>query len=214
MKIIKRGAEAVLYKMDSQIIKDRIKKNYRIAELDNELRRQRTKLEARLLSEARRSGVATPQVFSVEENRIVMEHIEGERLKELINKTDEKSRKWIANHIGISVALLHNSEIIHGDLTTSNMILEGKKIYFIDFGLGSFSKRIEDFATDLSVLREALKSMHYKYLNSLWQNIIKAYKEKNPNADATLKQLEQIEKRGRYVERQKNIGAYEQGKVG
>ncbi len=201
MKIIKRGAEAVLYRTDGSIVKDRIKKNYRISEIDNELRTQRTRLEARLLSEGRRSGVATPQVFSVEENRIVMEHIEGERLKELINKTDEKSRKWIANLIGISVALLHNAGIIHGDLTTSNMILKGKKIYFIDFGLGSFSKRIEDFATDLSVLKEALKSTHYKYLNSLWQNIIKAYKEKNPNAEKVLAQLENIEKRGRYVKR-------------
>jgi len=201
MKILKRGAEAVLYKTDGSLIKNRIKKNYRIAQIDSQLRRQRTKLEARLLSEARRAGVATPQVFSVEENKIIMEFIDGKRLKELINKTNEKNREWIARSIGSAIGMLHNAGIIHGDLTTSNMIMKGEKIFFIDFGLGSFSKRIEDFAMDLSVLKEALKSTHYKYLNMLWQNIIRSYKEGNPDADKVLARLEEIEKRGRYVRR-------------
>lgn len=201
MKIIKRGAEAVLYKTDSQVVKNRIKKNYRIAEIDEPLRKQRTKIEARLLSEARRAGIATPQVFSVEENKINMEYIRGERLKELLNSCNNKKRIMLAREIGSAIALLHNSGVIHGDLTTSNMILKGEKIFFIDFGLGGFSKRIEDFAMDMSVLKEALKSTHYRYLNMLWQNIVKAYKEKNHDAGVVLRRLEGIEKRGRYAKR-------------
>lgn len=201
MEIIKRGAEAVLYKSGSSLIKDRIKKNYRISEIDSELRKHRTTLEAKLLSESRRSGVAAPQVFSVENCKITMEFIKGERLKEFLKCCDSDQRIEIAGMIGRAVAALHNNGIVHGDLTTSNMILKNKKVYFIDFGLGEFSRRIEDLATDLSVLKEALKSTHYKYLNTLWNNIIKAYKEKNPDADKVLMRLEEIEKRGRYVKR-------------
>lgn len=206
MQIIRRGAEAVLYKekIDSQevLVKDRIKKNYRISEIDEELRKQRTQKEAKLLSEARRCGVATPRVLAVDKNncKILMEFIDGERLKELLNACDDKTRRKIALEIGNAVGTLHANNIVHGDLTTSNMILHDK-IFFIDFGLGGFSQRTEDFATDLAVLKEAIKSTHYKYLKQLWQSFLQGYRQANKNANAVERQLEQIEKRGRYVKR-------------
>lgn len=206
-KIIARGAEAVLYreKIDSQeaLVKERIKKSYRLPEIDSELRLQRTRREARLLSEARRCGVVTPKVFLVDEKgcKIIMEFVEGKRLKEFFNEASEKEVMNIARKVGTQIGIMHSSGIIHGDLTTSNMIFSEERIYFIDFGLGEFSQRIEDFATDLSVLKEAIKSTHFKSMDLLWSNIEKGYKSENPKTELVMKRMEEIEKRGRYAKR-------------
>jgi Kae1-associated kinase Bud32 len=203
MKIIKRGAEAILYLDNSHLVKERVKKNYRLTQIDEKLRKLRTRKEARLLSEARRCGVETPNVVSVNEGeyKISMNFIDGKRLKEFLNETNDEKRDKTAEMIGKSVGLLHKHGIVHGDLTTSNMILKDDKIYFIDFGLGDFSKRIENQAVDLSVLREAFKSTHFKHLESLWESFIKGYKQTNNNFNKVLDTLNDIEKRGRYVKR-------------
>jgi Kae1-associated kinase Bud32 len=198
MEEIARGAEAILYKKDNDLIKQRIEKGYRIKEIDEKLRKERTKREASLLGEARRLGVNTPVIKEVKEFEIIMEFVDGKRLKELINESGEAE---IAEEIGKATGLLHNGDIVHGDLTTSNMILKDDKIYFIDFGLGGFTSRNEDKGTDLSLIKEAFKSTHCKYLDSLWKNFIKGYKQSNPRAEEVLKVLEDIEKRGRYVKR-------------
>jgi len=203
MKIIKRGAEAVLYLDDSHLVKERVKKNYRLREIDEKLRRLRTRKEAKLMLEAKRIGVETPNILSIDENnfKILMDFIDGERLKEFLNETNDENRKKVAEDVGKSVGLLHKHDIIHGDLTTSNMILKDNKVFFIDFGLGEISKRTENQAVDLSVLKEAFKSTHFKYLNLLWESFIKGYKQTNDNFNKVLDTLNDIEKRGRYVKR-------------
>lgn len=203
MKIIKRGAEAILYLDNSHLVKERVKKSYRLAEIDEKLRKLRTRKEARLLSEAKRAGIETPNMFAVDEKnfKITMEFLDGKRLKEFLNETDDANRAKTAEMIGKAVGLLHKHDIIHGDLTTSNMILKDDKIYFIDFGLGDFSKRIENQAVDISVLKEAFKSTHFKYLELLWESFIKGYKQTNNNFNKVLDTLNDIEKRGRYVKR-------------
>lgn len=207
LKIIARGAEAILYreKLDGQetLVKERIKKSYRLPQIDSELRLQRTRKEARLLSEARRCGVVTPKVFSVDDKgcKIIMEFVEGKRLKEFLNEASESEAAGVAKKVGAQIGTMHNGGIVHGDLTTSNMILSGENIYFIDFGLGEPSQRIEDFATDLSVLKEALKSTHFKRMEVLWNSIEKGYKSANTKADLVFKRIEDIEKRGRYSKR-------------
>jgi len=203
MKIIKRGAEAILYLENDQLVKERIKKSYRLPEIDIKLRKLRTRKENKLLSEARRIGVETPKIFSIDEQgfKINMEFINGKRLKEFFNETNDAKRKKVAEDVGKLVGLFHKNGIVHGDLTTSNMILKDDKIYFIDFGLGEFSKKEEDLATDLSVLKEAFKSTHFKYLDLLWSSFIKGYKQANDNFNKVLDTLNDIEKRGRYVKR-------------
>ncbi len=205
MQILKRGAEAILY-LDSEknLVKERIKKSYRLPEIDNKLRAERTRAEARLINEASRAGVPVPKVFSVNEAgaKIIMEFLSGERLKEIFNsKLPLKEKENLAEEIGKSIGLLHSHNLVHGDLTTSNLILHENKIFFIDFGLGFQSNRAEDFATDLSVLKEALKSTHFKDLNSLWEQILEGYSKSNADAEKVFKALENIELRGRYVER-------------
>jgi Kae1-associated kinase Bud32 len=203
MKIVKRGAEAILYLENNHLVKERIKKSYRVPQIDEKLRKLRTRKEANLISRAKRCGIETPKIVSVDEKsfKINMDFIDGKRLKEFFNETDDKNRKEVAEELGKSVGLLHKNGIVHGDLTTSNMILKDNKIFFIDFGLGEFSKRIENQAVDLSVLKEAFKSTHFKYLNVLWENFIKGYKQTNDNFNKVLDTLNDIEKRGRYVKR-------------
>ena len=201
MKIIKRGAEAVISLDDGKIVKERIKKSYRLEQIDEKLRKQRTKKEASLLLQAKRIGVDVPEVVSVSKFNIIMENIDGQRLKEFLNETNGENRKMTTEMIGKSVGLLHKAGIVHGDLTTSNMILRNGRVFLIDFGLGYCSRRLENQAVDLSVFKEALKSTHYEYLNLLWESFIKGYGQTNDNSSKVLDALCGIEKRGRYVER-------------
>ena len=141
--LLAKGAEAHLYKeawYSKEIIrKQRVKKDYRVIELDKTLRVTRTVREANLLRNAKRAGVPTPIVYEIDkhETSLIMEFIEGRRLKEVLDTIDPEKRKVLSRQIGILIGRLHKHNLIHGDLTTSNMILtETGKIYLIDFGLG------------------------------------------------------------------------------
>lgn len=194
MKILARGAEAILYKTDDKVIKDRISKSYRIKEIDDKLRKRRTKLEAKLLSEAARAGVPTPRILETEKTKLIFEFIDGVKIRDWLEQEKDKRKiKKICKEIGESVAKLHSANIIHGDLTTSNMILKDKKVYFIDFGLGMHSQRIEDKAVDLHLFKECLKSKHYKIWKLCWESFLLGYKNKE-----VLKRLAIVEGRGRY----------------
>jgi len=206
-KIISQGAEAKLYlekkregdEETTVLVKDRVKKGYRIQELDHKIRSQRTRHEASLISRARRSGVAAPLVMETNDFSIIMEYIKGDRIKDILNEMSDKERMLIYQLIGEAAAKLHSAGIIHGDMTTSNMILKDGRLYVIDFGLGKFSKKPEDQATDLYVLFEAFKSTHFKHMERAWANVLKVYKQKYPNANEVLKRIEKIKHRRRYL---------------
>lgn len=206
MQVLYRGAESILYldEFENQkvLVKERIKKSYRIEQIDQALRKTRTRKEVKLLTEARKCGVPTPKILHVDElnHKIIMEFIDGVRIKELLH-SDSKEKDKICFEIGKLIGKLHSSGIVHGDLTTSNMILKDGKIYFIDFGLGEFSRRIEDQGVDMNLLFEALKSTHFKILKLYWNNIIKGYKKEYKDADKVLERVEEIEKRARYAKR-------------
>jgi Kae1-associated kinase Bud32 len=207
MKIIYRGAESLIYlgEFENQkvLVKERTKKSYRIDQIDQKLRKERTRKEVKLLTEARKVNVPTPKIFHVDESnsKIIMEFVDGTRIKELLYTADKKTIEKLCLEIGKQIGKLHAIGIVHGDLTTSNMILKDDKIYFIDFGLGEFSKKIEDQGVDLNLLQEALKSTHFKILNLCWSNILKGYEKEYKNAKQVLMKIEEIEKRARYVER-------------
>ena len=153
LKKLHQAAEAVIYldKKNKKIIKERIKKGYRIREIDERLRGSRTRLESRLIRQAAEVGVKTPRIINVKKYTIEMEYIDGEQVKNVLSKQSSRKDiyKDICSKIGEAIAKLHENNIIHGDLTTSNMILKEGQIYFIDFGLGFHSARVEDKATDL-----------------------------------------------------------------
>lgn len=196
-KIIQQGAEAVISLENSRIHKRRIPKSYRIPKLDNKLRKTRTKKESKLLEKASKL-IPTPQVIktSLEKKEIEMEFIKGKKLSETLEALPNPER--ICKEIGKNIAKLHDADIIHGDLTTSNMILSrDEKVFFIDFGLGYESSRIEDKAVDLHLIKQALEAKHYLKAERFFQKIIEGYKG-SKNFEETLKRLEKVEKRGRY----------------
>ncbi len=194
--IIKRGAEAIIEKRDGLIVKTRIKKGYRITELDEKLRMERTRKEAKLLSEAKRAGVNAPTIYHSDKYSIEMELINGKTLRECLD--NEKNNLKICEKVGLAISKLHAHNIIHGDLTTSNLLLKNGDIYFIDFGLGSESKKIEDKAFDLRILEEAIEAGHSKNHKTFLNTVIRGY-SKYKESGRVLKQLEKIRIRGRYL---------------
>ncbi|MBW2999904.1 Kae1-associated serine/threonine protein kinase [Candidatus Woesearchaeota archaeon] len=195
MEQIAQGAEAKLFRDEDEIVKDRFEKTYRHAELDARLRKFRTKREAKVLSKLQELNFPAPKLVTLNDERmkLAMEFVDGKLLKNIL----EKDYKKLSNEIGRKVALLHKNDIIHGDLTTSNMILKGE-IYFIDFGLSFFSAKNEDKAVDLHLLRQALESKHHTVWEKCFEEVLSSYKKNYPDSGAVLQRLEIVESRGRY----------------
>lgn len=194
-KLIAQGAEAKLFLEDGRILKNRFKKSYRIKEIDEKLRSFRTRREAKILQKLQAMDFPAPKVIrNDEKENLVIEKINGKLVKNVLEKSDYKN---LCSEIGQKISILHNNSIIHGDLTTSNMILN-KKIYFIDFGLSFFSEKAEDKAVDLHLLKEGLESKHYKIWEDCFNCALGTYKKEAKKSSETLKRLEIVEKRGRY----------------
>lgn len=197
-KLISQGAEAKLYHVDGKLIKERIKKNYRHPSLDEKLRKLRTRKEAKLLN----SVSFSPNVISSDDKKmtIEMEFIDGKLLKNILDDLTKRQQQEICKKIAKNIEELHSKNIIHGDLTTSNMILKNNKVYFIDFGLGYNSEKTEDKAVDLKLLKQALDSKHYKHSEFLFKEILKSY-----NLKEVKERLKKVEQRGRYKRKNKNL---------
>jgi TP53 regulating kinase-like protein len=194
MDLIAQGAEAKLYRKGNVLVKDRIKKSYRIPEIDDKLRRSRTKREAKVIETLSKLGLPVPKLIENDEKeKIEMEFIEGPKIRDILEKSNYIS---LCREIGRKLALMHNNNIIHGDLTTSNMILR-KEIYFIDFGLSFFSERIEDKAVDLHLFRQAVESKHYTIWKECFDAFLDEYsKHANQNKEI-LHRLKEVEGRGK-----------------
>ena len=191
--LIAKGAESNIvkgnYLGENAVLKDRVVKNYRISEIDNKIRKARTKEEAKLLSDAKRAGVKTPVLYDIDlENKIItMEEINGSMLKDVIDDD-------LAFRLGEEISKLHSFDIIHGDITTSNILLRGDDLIFIDFGLGRYSNMKEDKAVDLLVLKKSLQSIDYNLALRYFDLVLKGYGD-----ESILKAIEDIESRGRYT---------------
>ncbi len=201
-------AEAVLlrtrYLNRDCVTKVRLPKKYRIEQLDNTIRQRRTIQEAKLIYSARQAGANTPIILDLDiyNHSFTMLFIDGVPLRKIV---DENLFEYIPlfHSLGKQLGLLHQAGIIHGDLTTSNVIIEEqtKLAYFIDFGLGRFSSTIEDHATDLLVLKRTLESTHFHAWKVSWDAFLKSYLAHYPKAKSVIKRLERIEQRGRHARR-------------
>jgi len=238
-KLIQQGAEAKIILVENQkekfIIKDRISKNYRISELDKKIRKRRTKSEVKLLTKASKI-ISAPKPFFLPDGsyQIKIPYIKGKKISQHLNNFSLKEQKEIVKLIGSSIAKLHKADIIHGDLTTSNMILIKNKdnlkdntnkkevitsratpngrgragsssgalpqIFFIDFGLGFISKKIEDKAVDLHLLKQALEAKHFKHWKELFEDVSKSYSRElgQEESKKIFERITAVEKRGRY----------------
>jgi len=206
--LIKKGAEAELFLETwcekKAIMKRRTPKTYRIPEIDVKLRSYRTIHEAILIHQAKLAGVPTPVIYYVDtlNSTIIMEYIIGKRLKELANESSELALKPIFIQIGRIIGKLHSSGIIHGDLTTSNLILDPQnRIFVIDFGLGKKSLELEEKSVDLFLLKRALNSTHYMFADAFFGWVLEGYSKNvgNKNRMEVEHRIEAIADRGRYT---------------
>ena len=210
--LIKKGAEANLYLEEwhgrKVIMKRRLSKAYRLSELDKAIRAQRTLREPQLIHRAKEAGVPTPTIFLIDtvDTNIIMEYIEGKQVKQILSDLPPSERLHLCRHIGMLIGRLHNHGIIHGDLTTSNMILTSTgKVFFVDFGLGEQSEELEVKGVDLHLMKRALQSTHYKYAKECFDAVLEGYAETVGEAPAksVLEKIQEIERRGRYIAERK-----------
>ena len=195
-KLLFQGAEAKIFLDKNIISKQRIPKTYRHPQLDNLIRKRRTKAEAKLLIKSLSVGANVPKILNIDKFDIKIEFIHGDHLSETLNSYPEKKQFQVMRQLGEQVAILHQNDIIHGDLTTSNTILSKNKIFLIDFGLGFISTKIEDKSVDLHLIKQALEAKHFQNNKELFENFTKGYKHKD--SDKILERLNIVEKRGRY----------------
>ncbi len=204
MRKIAHGAEAVLYQAQNRIIKERVPKTYRLPLLDASLRKFRTRREAKVLERLQMLKFPAPrlQEFSDRAMSITMDLIPGEKLGDILAQEGSARKKRcraLGEEMGEKIALLHNAGIIHGDLTTSNMILHAEtgELYFIDFGLSLFSEKEEDKAVDLFLLERALESRHHALYPALFETVLEGYQKTCPEAQEVLVRFQTVQNRGR-----------------
>ena len=193
------------------IIKERFQKKYRHKMLDDQLRKSRTIQEARCLARCRSLGISAPAVYYVHDRTktIYMEYVEGVTVKDFFKANTEESvlplRNAVAKLIGESLASIHNSNMVHGDPTTSNMVLtnvptleevNGGKLTMIDFGLGFQNANDDDKAVDLYVLERAMLSTHPN-TEVVFQTVLEAYKALSVKAKSISRKFEAVRARGR-----------------
>jgi TP53 regulating kinase-like protein len=230
--LLSQGAEAKVWTLSATgtggnsngsahtiVCKERFSKAYRHPDLDERLTKSRCRSEARVLEKcANKSDIRVPEVIRVEPPLLYIEYVEGPSLKAyLLEKTNQPriSFPLLAKMMGETIGKVHNLGVIHGDLTTSNMLALGDKeedveksfqLVMIDFGLSKSSSSVEEQAVDLYVLERALESTHPDLPENFLNMVIEAYsaitncESKNTekkHQQTTLARLEQVRLRGR-----------------
>lgn len=204
MKLIKRGAEADIYRTrwgnSDAILKIRRPKSYRNRELDSRIRRQRTARESQAISQARSAGIPAPLIYLVDTKKsaILMQEVPGRTVQSL----PDDSIVRLSRQMGRLVGILHRNGIMHGDLTTSNFIHDDKgMLYMIDFGLSQNTPRPEDHAVDMRLIKEILNSAHARIMGRAWGRLLGGYSSAvgSERSARIMHLVSDIEGRGRYA---------------
>ena len=203
MKLINRGAEADVYSTmwdkKKAILKIRKTKSYRNSLLDQKIRKQRTSRESQIISQVKSFGISTPLIYFMDINKcsILMQYIDGKIVRYLKGNDIVK----VCSEIGKIVGTMHKNGIMHGDLTTSNFLLDKKKLFLIDFGLASRTEKPDDHAVDLRLFKEILNSAHAEVMEKSWKNFQKGYSKVvgMKYSKKILNLVAVIESRGRYA---------------
>ncbi|XP_077191645.1 EKC/KEOPS complex subunit TP53RK [Paroedura picta] len=212
LQLVQQGAEARLYRGlflgRPTVVKLRFPKRYRHPALEERLSRKRTAQEARSLLRCRRAGISAPVVYFVDyvSNCIYLEDIVGSLTVRDHIISAQKSGKDVSSlitvveKIGEVLARMHDEDLIHGDLTTSNMLLrppaEKLELVLIDFGLSFISALPEDKGVDLYVLEKAFLSTHPN-TEPLFEALLKRYSAASKKSAPVIKKLDEVRLRGR-----------------
>ena len=196
-KKISEGAESYIYSgwflgLDC-VLKRRIEKRYRLKEIDDELRIRRTKTEARIMSLVSSIGVNSPKVLLVDRYDIYMSRIPGARLSNILQSSAlKKDMGRIFSVLGEYAAILHAKDVVHGDLTPANaMVDKDLNVYLIDFGLSDFTNSIEQKALDILLMKRSVD-------DGLFGAFIQSYRKHSNSGEQVIRRMGEIERRGRY----------------
>lgn len=207
-RVIAKGAEADLVLMEwnglKALAKRRKPKTYRHPELDRHLRRTRTKVEAEIIHRAKVNGVPTPLLYQVDPDEavIVMEYVDGVKVRDAVDGLTGGERRTLFRRIGSYAGRLHGAGVIHGDLTTSNILKKGDRLVFIDFGLAEVSVEVEKRGVDLNLMDRMLTSTHYRHREELLAAFLEGYRETlGAEAEEAVTRMEEVARRGRYIEK-------------
>ncbi|KAM6979960.1 EKC/KEOPS complex subunit TP53RK [Aplochiton taeniatus] len=215
LDLLKQGAEARVYRAmflgKPTIVKERFPKLYRHPILDEKLTHRRTVQEVRAILRCRKAGISAPVVYFVDYNShaIFLEDIVGSiTVRDHIASTQLSQTKpgeqldLLAKKIGQILARMHDEDVVHGDLTTSNMLLRTSAdngemdLVLIDFGLSYISALPEDKGVDMYVLEKAFLSTHPN-TEALFEKLLKSYTASSKKSTAVIKKLNEVRLRGR-----------------
>ncbi len=209
-RAVSRGAEATIRAVEwmglSALLKERDSKRYRPKPLDERLRRERTRTEARLLVDARRLGIRTPIVYDLDlaKHRLVLERLEGPTLKQLLEDPSVSIESLLSalRSFGVALGKLHAGGISHGDLTSSNVLFPGGPDgapALLDLSMGTRSPGLEELGIDLHLVEEDLKALHPK-ADALLRAFLEGYDAGNPAGAADVRaRAKTIKGRVRYA---------------
>ncbi len=198
MQLIAQGAEAKIFKTGTSILKIREKKAYRHQNIDKKVRLHRMRKEAKLLNKAN-TLINAPKVIKIDEAQTTLEIecINAQKIAEVLESLPKQEQEQVAKEIGRQIAILHNNDMVHGDLTTSNMLYNGD-VHVIDFGLGFINDKAEHKAVDLHVLEQAFCAKHHSIAKEMLEIIFTEYKNTQEQAKEIFNRLDKVQRRGRY----------------
>lgn len=214
-----QGAEAKLFRLNfhgvEALVKERFSKKYRHSQLDKSLTQQRINAEVRALSRCRMAGIPVPTLYFVDQERncLIMEYlVDSMTVRDYFlnraadwqtNPESEAKVRTLTSNVGKLLAKMHKENIIHGDLTTSNMLLSDpsdlNSVTLIDFGLSHHENVAEHKGVDLYVLERAFLSTHPNAETLFNDSLLAAYPQtgdKKAVAEVMVK-LEEVRMRGR-----------------
>lgn len=205
-EVLALGAESVIYKIEKWnlpfILKWRQTKLYLFKNIDSQLNRARTSKECKMLTTARALGVPTPAVYSVDLTNytILMDYIEGTQLKQIADKLSSDKLTRLCHEFGRLIALLHRRDVVHGDPTTSNLIVDSKScLWMVDFGLSDTNASIEMKGVDLHLIRRALETTHWDLQEIMLEATLEGYIcTLGEVAKDVISRMHEIRERGRY----------------
>lgn len=206
MDLIALGAESIIYRLSNWnkqlVLKLRAPKTYLHPEIDLALRRTRTSRECKMLTTARTLGVHTPAVYSLDMNNctLLMDYIEGIQFKQMVDEISQKRLESLSIEFGKAIAHLHQGGVVHGDPTTSNILVDNRSLlWFVDFGLADMNATIEMKGVDLHLVHRALETTHWNHQELMLKATLQGYKSVcGSESRKVFERMDEIRERGRY----------------
>ncbi|MHA2600636.1 MAG: KEOPS complex kinase/ATPase Bud32 [Candidatus Thorarchaeota archaeon SMTZ1-83] len=200
------GAESIIFRLEQWgrefILKHRPPKPYLLKKIDDLLRLSRTSRECKMLTVARSLGVPTPSVLWIDrkQHTLVMDLIDGKQLKQLVGVVSEGELRELCEEFGRLIGLLHKGGVVHGDPTTSNVIVDKQsKLWLIDFGLAEMNATVEMKGVDIHLMRRAFETTHWDHEEIILESALVGYRRTmREEAEEVLSRASEIRTRGRY----------------